>query len=78
MEQIDSHVDQIKLDQLRLCPDCYLVAWTDETGGVQTREGVPVPINSGLAPKVGIGYCPLKSALLRLHPVLVISSYPRW
>jgi len=41
MEPIDSAVDHVLLDQLRLCPECYLVAWNDRTG-LQTRQGVPV------------------------------------
>jgi len=41
MEPIDSAVEGLPLRQLRLCPQCYLVTWHDETG-FQSRQGVPV------------------------------------
>ena len=40
MESIESD-DQFLLRQLRLCPNCYLVAWNDDDG-LQLRQGVPV------------------------------------
>lgn len=41
MEPIDIAVDGLPLRQLRLCPDCYLVTWLDDTG-FQIRQGVPM------------------------------------
>ena len=41
MEPIDIAVEDLPLRQLRLCPDCYLVSWMDDTG-FQTRQGVPM------------------------------------
>jgi hypothetical protein len=41
MEPIDIAVEDLPLRELRLCPDCYLVTWTDDTG-FQVRQGVPV------------------------------------
>jgi hypothetical protein len=38
MEPIDNGAG---FDHLRLCPDCYLVAWNDQDG-LQLRQGVPV------------------------------------
>ena len=40
MEEIDP-VEQVQFQQLRLCPDCYLVAWNDDCG-VQARQGIQV------------------------------------
>jgi hypothetical protein len=41
MEAIDVAVEDLPLRQLRLCPECYLVTWMDETG-FQFRQGVPM------------------------------------
>jgi len=41
MEPIDIAVEDLPLHQLRLCPECYLVTWMDDTG-FQTRQGVPM------------------------------------
>ena len=41
MEPIDIAVEDLLLRQLRLCPECYLVTWMDETG-FQIRQGVPM------------------------------------
>lgn len=41
MEPIDIEVEGLPLRQLRLCPQCYLVTWEDESG-FQSRQGVPV------------------------------------
>jgi hypothetical protein len=46
MEPIDSGSEGLVLSELRLCPMCYLVAWTDENG-LQMRQGVPVTPSSG-------------------------------
>jgi len=41
MEPIDIEVEGLPLQQLRLCPLCYLVAWNDEDG-LHVRQGVPM------------------------------------
>jgi hypothetical protein len=41
MELIDSGVEGLPLQDLQLCPRCYLVMWRDENG-FQTRQGVPM------------------------------------
>jgi hypothetical protein len=41
MEPIEIEVEGLPLQQLQLCPKCYLVTWMDETG-FQIRQGVPV------------------------------------
>jgi len=41
MEPIDNAVEGLPLRQLRLCPDCYLVTWLDDSG-FQVRQGVPM------------------------------------
>jgi hypothetical protein len=38
MEPIDNGAG---FNELRLCPECYLVAWNDGDG-LQLRQGVPV------------------------------------
>ena len=41
MEPIDAEVEGLPLNQLQLCPQCYLVTWSD-ANGFQCRQGVPV------------------------------------
>jgi len=41
MEPIDNGAEGPAFDELRLCPECYLVVWNDEDG-LQLRQGVPV------------------------------------
>lgn len=41
MEHIASAVKELPLRELQLCPECYLVTWTDASG-FQVRQGVPV------------------------------------
>ncbi len=41
MEPIDIAVEDLPLRQLRLCPQCYLVTWLDDSG-FQSRQGVPM------------------------------------
>ena len=53
MEEIDSAIDLIRLDQLRLCPECYLVTWNDLTG-LHTRQGVPMSGDCAGATKLEI------------------------
>jgi hypothetical protein len=42
MEPIEVAVEGLPIEQLRLCPDCYLVEWSDATGG-RIEQGIPVP-----------------------------------
>ncbi len=44
MEPIEVHVEALPVQQLQLCPACYLVVWHDEHG-FQVRQGVPVKKN---------------------------------
>ncbi len=41
MEDIESPLAEAHLDQVRLCPGCYLVLWHDGSA-IQTGQGVPV------------------------------------
>ncbi len=41
MEQIESGAEGPPLQQLQLCPVCYLVTWEDNDG-FQVRQGVPM------------------------------------
>lgn len=53
MEPIEIGVAGLHLEQLRLCPDCYLVAWNDRNGA-HAEQGIPVPKDQvPLAPKKG-------------------------
>ncbi len=52
MEPIAIEVEGLPLRELRLCPECYLVTWTDASG-FQVRQGVP--IKKGRALGMGMG-----------------------
>jgi hypothetical protein len=41
MEPIESNVEGLPLQQLQLCPGCYLVIWSD-LDGLHVRQGVPM------------------------------------
>jgi len=41
MEPIESTVEGLPLQQLQLCPNCYLVMWSDQDG-LHLRQGVPM------------------------------------
>ena len=41
MESIEIAVEGLPLEQLRLCPGCYLVTWIDSNGH-HVRQGVPL------------------------------------
>ena len=41
MEPIDVAVEGLPVQELQLCPGCYLVTWSDEDGP-HVRQGVPV------------------------------------
>jgi hypothetical protein len=40
-EPVDVEVEGLPIEHLRLCPQCYLVTWNDETG-FHSRQGVPM------------------------------------
>jgi len=42
MEPIEIGVEGLAIEQLQLCPDCYLVEWSDANGG-HIDQGIPVP-----------------------------------
>jgi hypothetical protein len=41
MEPIETAADGPALQQLELCPSCYLVTWSDQAG-LHVRQGVPM------------------------------------
>jgi len=41
MEPIEMAVEGLPLQELQLCPSCYLVMWSDEEG-IHARQGVPM------------------------------------
>lgn len=41
MEEIENHFEELQVDQLCLCPSCYLVVWSDAEG-LKSRQGTPV------------------------------------
>jgi uncharacterized protein with PIN domain len=41
MEPIESGIEGLPLEDLQLCPACYLVMWRD-ADGYQIRQGVPM------------------------------------
>jgi Zn-finger nucleic acid-binding protein len=41
MEPIEIGVEGLPIEQLELCPGCYLVTWIDRDG-LHVRQGVPV------------------------------------
>jgi hypothetical protein len=50
MEQVKIDVEGLPIQQLRLCPDCYLVTWSDENG-FHSRQGIPMKEGSGPGPQ---------------------------
>jgi hypothetical protein len=42
MEPIEIAVEGLPIEQVRLCPDCYLVEWSDAKGS-HIEQGIPVP-----------------------------------
>jgi hypothetical protein len=48
MEPIDIEVEGLPLDNLQLCPSCYLVTWSDHDG-LHVRQGVPM--KNGVNPR---------------------------
>ena len=53
MESIEMGAEGLALQKLQLCPDCYLVTWTDQDGP-HVRQGVPV--QPGSEPRSEPGY----------------------
>ncbi len=41
MEPIEVEIEELPVQELELCPNCYLVTWTDQDGP-HARQGVPV------------------------------------
>jgi len=41
MEIIESNIEDLTVQQMRLCPECYLVVWSDGDGQ-HFGQGVPV------------------------------------
>jgi hypothetical protein len=41
MEPIESTIEELPVQELQLCPHCYLVIWRD-AAGFQIRQGVPM------------------------------------
>jgi uncharacterized protein with PIN domain len=41
MESIEIEVEELPIQQLQLCPGCYLVTWSDQDG-LHMRQGVPM------------------------------------
>jgi hypothetical protein len=56
MEPIETGVQGPALQQLELCPGCYLVMWGDREG-LHVRQGVPMKkgVNSRSEPKWLVG-----------------------
>jgi len=53
MEPIEIGVEGLPLQQLQLCPGCYLVTWSDQDG-LHVRQGVPM--KKGLRPPSEAGW----------------------
>jgi len=54
MEPIDIEVEGLPLQNLQLCPGCYLVTWSDQEG-LHVRQGVPMKkgVNPRSEPSLG-------------------------
>src|ERR1700694_515166 len=48
MEPIERGVEGPRIEQLQLCPDCYLVTWSD-ADGLHLQQGVPMKREWSLA-----------------------------
>jgi uncharacterized protein with PIN domain len=46
MEPIQSSIEELPVQELQLCPRCYLVIWRD-AAGFQIRQGVPMKKDAG-------------------------------
>ena len=56
MEPIEMSAEGLSVQELQLCPSCYLVTWTDQDGP-HVRQGVPMKPgeNSGRPPAANEG-----------------------
>lgn len=52
MEPIEIGVEGPPLEQLQLCPSCYLVTWSDQHG-LHVRQGVPAKKGSSRGSEAG-------------------------
>jgi hypothetical protein len=52
MEPIEIGVEGLPLEELQLCPGCYLVTWSDQDG-LHVRQGVPMKNGAGHRAKSG-------------------------
>jgi len=57
MEPVEIEVEGLPIQQLRLCPECYLVTWNDASG-FHSRQGVPM--KKGFDPENDPGFDPLE------------------
>jgi hypothetical protein len=57
MESIETGAEGPPIQQLQLCPHCYLVTWSDQDG-LHVQQGVPVKIdlNSHNKPEWLVGH----------------------
>ena len=46
MEPIEVAVEELPIQELHLCPSCYLVTWSDRDG-LHFRQGVPMNASAG-------------------------------
>jgi uncharacterized protein with PIN domain len=46
MEPIEVALEELPIQELHLCPSCYLVTWSDGDGP-HFRQGVPMSVNAG-------------------------------
>ena len=51
-EPIEIAVEGLRLEQLQLCPACYLVTWRDHEG-IHIRQGSPVKQREGCGDEPG-------------------------
>jgi hypothetical protein len=54
MEPIEIGLEGPPLQQLQLCPRCYLVTWSDQDG-LHVQQGLPVKIS--LEPRIEPAEC---------------------
>jgi hypothetical protein len=54
MEQIEVALEELPIQQLQLCPKCYVVTWRDD-GGLHAQQGFPV--KKGHGPLAGPQEC---------------------
>jgi hypothetical protein len=57
-EPIETNMDGVPVEQLELCPECYLVTWRDDEG-FHVRQGLPA--------QGGVGSMPAPEHLFYAH-----------